>query len=381
MSLSIAQFTFGLGSGGQERVVVDLAKAFLSQGHRSLVCTTMARGPLESELIAHGIPVDCLNLKVSYDPRGILPGIRYIIKNKVDVTIIHGTIGTLIPRLSSVLAKVPAVIRVEHNVSHNKSYYHIITNKILSLFEDRIVCVSEKARQSLLEVEGASKTIVEVIRNGLSTERFGEAHGLIKRRGEVKRIGVVARFFEQKGHIYFIQAAEQIVKMRKDVEFCFVGDGYLRPDIEKKVVEYDLQKYCRFLGERNDVHKLLQTFDVFVLPSLWEGLPISLLEAQYCGVPCVVTSVGGNPEVVRNEHNGFVVPPRNPGALATAIMRILSDGALASQFAARGKESFQKGFSMKRMTDDYLKMIDDIFEMRKKLSGRNVRPSGPKNIL
>ena len=146
------------------------------------------------------------------------------------------------------------------------------------------------------------------------------------------------------------------------MEFVFIGDGYLRPSIEQKVNECGIQNYCTFLGNRSDVHELLQTLDVFVLSSLWEGLPISLLEAQYFGIACVVTQVGGNPEVVRNGYNGLLVPPRDPDALAHAILRVIQDDTLTNELSIHGQEMFREKFSIDKMVDSYLELIYGVLQ-------------------
>jgi len=232
----------------------------------------------------------------------------------------------------------------------------------LSLFTDKIVCISENARLSLLKRERLRSDKAIVIPNGLNTDRFQIVKTDGKKSNVHRRIGIVARFFEQKGHIYFVEAARQIVKLNSNVEFVFIGDGYLRPSIEQKVNECGIQNYCTFLGNRSDVHELLQTLDVFVLSSLWEGLPISLLEAQYFGIACVVTQVGGNPEVVRNGYNGLLVPPRDPDALAHAILRVIQDDTLTNELSIHGQEMFREKFSIDKMVDSYLELIYGVLQ-------------------
>jgi len=357
MRLTIAQFTFGLQLAGQERVVVDLAKAFHEKGHRSLVCTTLFRGELAEELESYGIPFKCLDLKKSYDPRALLPVIYYLKDNKVDAVITHGNSGCLIPRISAILSKIPAFIHVEHNVSDYKKIYHIIINKILTKFTDNIVCVSECAKHSLLKVEKTDPDKVVVIPNGLNIDRFS----FIEKKPEknrTKKVGIVARFYEQKGHIYFVEAATKVVKAYNNVEFIFVGDGYLKPIIEQIAREYGIEKYCNFLGVRYDVAELLQTFDIFVLSSLWEGLPISLLEAQYLGVASVVTNVGGVPEVIQDGHNGLLVPPKDSNALASAIIKVLTNDNLRNDLSQNGQNVFAKKFTVEKMANAYLNLID-----------------------
>jgi len=366
VKLTIAQFTFGLQLAGQERVVVDLAKAFHKAGQSSLVCTTLFGGDLVQELEASGITFKCLGLKKSYDPRSLLPVIRYLKDNRVDVVITHGNSGSSIPRIAAIFSRMPVFIHVEHNISDHKKSFHIMFNKLTSIFTDKIVCVSENARESLRRVEKTAADKILVIHNGINTDRFTNIDKKNERHDSIMRVGIVGRFAEQKGHIYFIEAAVKIVESYKDVEFIFVGDGHLRQMIENKVSECGLDGYCKFLGVRSDVDQLLQTFDMFILSSLWEGLPISLLEAQYFGVPAVVTDVGGIGEVIVDGINGLLVPPRDPQAMANAILKLLYDSDLRKELGRSGQEVFFSKFTVDKMAHAYLELMDKIFQSKKR---------------
>lgn len=364
MRLSIAQFAFGLQLAGQERVVVDLAKAFHKTGHKSLVCTTQFGGELVQELKLMKIPFRCLNLKKSYDLRAVIPVVRYLKDNRTNVVITHGNSGCLIPRIAAILSKVPVFIHVEHNISDYKRFYHIYINKILSSFTDKIICISENARQSLFQIERTSTDKVLVILNGLNIERFTTIENKRINKDGTKKVGIIGRFSEQKGHIYFVEAASKVIQSYKNVEFIYIGDGPLRPIIEKNVREYGIDSYSKFLGIRADVGTLFQTLDIFVLSSLWEGLPISLLEAQYFGVASVVTDVGGNPEVIKNGYNGLLVPPKDPAALASAILKVLRDDKFRHDLGMHGREIFMQKFSVEKMANAYLDLIYSILQSK-----------------
>ena len=364
MSLTIAQFTADLNRAGQQRVVVDLAKGFRSKGHRSLVCTTLSDGELEEELKPAGIGYRRFNLSKNYDLRAVVPIMKYLREQKIDVVITHGFYGSFIPRVSTLCARIPAFLHVEHNVSDQKRFYHVLINNFFSLFTDRIVCVSSKARESLLEIEKPVSSKVAVIPNGLNTERFSGST-TINRPRDVKRVGIVGRFYEQKGHRYFIDAAALILQRDKAVEFVFVGDGPLRSDMEKRVLKAGIEAHCHFYGERSDIGELLRTFDVFVLSSLWEGLSISLLEAQFLGVPSVVTAVGGNPEIIRDGWNGLLVPPENPEQLASAVLRVLGDEALQRKFSENAKRLVAEKYTVDTMVNAYLELISELVKKPK----------------
>ncbi|MEJ2648324.1 MAG: glycosyltransferase [Sedimentisphaerales bacterium] len=361
MTFTIAQFTFGMGLAGQERVVVDLAKELHDLGHRSLVCTTLFGGELQGELEESHVGFQCLNLRRSYDPRAIIPVVRYLKLNRVDVVITHGSSGCLIPRIAAILVNVPAIIHVEHNISTSKKLHNILIDRCLANFTDKIVCVSESARLSLLQHVRKNNTKVTNIPNGLNTERFLSVAKTATKFTGRRRVGIIARFNEQKGHIYFVEAAAKIVETFQDVEFIFVGDGTLRSMIEQRVNDKGLHSYSHFLGLRNDVGELLQSFDVFVLASLWEGMPITLLEAQYFGVASVVTNVGGNPEVVTDGYNGFLVAPRDSAALASAILKLLINDELRKEFGSHGQRVFALRFGIETMANAYLHLISEQF--------------------
>lgn len=364
MNLTIAQFTFGLKFGGQERVVVDLSKAFHYKGHRSIVCTTQFGGELVQELQATGVDFHCFSLKRSYDLRALLPVMHYMKHNKVNVVITHGMSGCLVPRLAAVICKIPAIIHVEHSISDNKKFYHVLSDKFISAFIDKIVCVSEDVLHSLDNIEKVPRDKVAVIHNGLDTERFSR---VIKDNGNHpvacnKRVGIVANFSEAKGHIYFVEAAEQIVKEYQDIEFILVGEGPLRQMIEDKVCKAGLARYFQFLGSRKDIGELLQTFDIFLLSSVYEGLPISLLEAHYFGLASVATRVGGIPEVIEDGYNGILVPPRNPISLSQAVLKLIKDDRLRSEIGVNAHNICMQKFTLNTMSNRYIDLIHQIIE-------------------
>lgn len=368
MQLTIAQFTFGLHLAGQERVVTDLAKAFKYRGHRSLVCTTQTGGELVQELDEAGVPFNCLDLRLSYDPRGLLKAVPYLKNNRVDVVITHGMSGCLVPRIAALMARTTVTMHVEHNVSSFKKKYHRLADKALFHFTDKIVCVSENARRSLHETEKIGSDKVVVIHNGLDPRRFSGSDSTPKKgTASKKRVGIIARLSEQKGHEFFLKAAAKIVLISKEIEFLIIGDGPLKSRLQQTIKENGLERYCKMLGSRPDIGSILPTLDVFVLSSLWEGLPISLLEAQYFGVASVVTGVGGNPEIVTDNFNGLVVPPGDVEAMAMAILKLVENDNMRDEFSANARKVFNERFSIEKAADFYLDRICSL------MSSKNLR--------
>ena len=167
---------------------------------------------------------------------------------------------------------------------------------------------------------------------GIDLERFAGAHAALTHEGPV--VGNVARLAEQKGHDALIDAVPLVLERRPDALFVIVGDGELRADLESRVQARGLGEAVLLTGAREDVPELLKSFDVFAFPSLFEGLCLAVIEAQAAGVPVVATPVGGIRETVVDGVTGLLVPPRDPPALAGAILRLLDDRELAARLAA-----------------------------------------------
>ena len=204
---------------------------------------------------------------------------------------------------------------------------------------------------------------------GVDLKKFADIKSSIKKteigldNGD-KVLGVVARFTKQKGHIYLIEAASQIVNKFPNTKFLFVGDGPLRKDLETKINELGLNSKFILLGFRNDVRELLQVFDIFVLPSLWEGLPNVLLEAMACGKPIVATAVDGTPEAVVDGNNGLIVPPKNPDKLADALMHLLQNEQEARKMGKRGRKRVENFYSIEKQMNNFQELYDFCLEQK-----------------
>ena len=165
-----------------------------------------------------------------------------------------------------------------------------------------------------------------------------------------------ARFHEQKGHAYLLEAAAQV----PDATFVLAGEGSLRAEMERRARELGVAGRCLFLGQRSDVPALLAAADLFVLPSLFEGLPLSVLEAMAAARPVVATAIGGTDEVVTDGLTGLLVPPRDSAALAAAIRRLQADPALARRLGGAGRERVEREFSSTVTARGAMRIYDEV---------------------
>lgn len=214
--------------------------------------------------------------------------------------------------------------------------------RLLSLGVDRYIAVSNEVARRIhpLCVNAARK--IRVVYNGVPIEQFDrDADGSSRDAGRPPTVLAVARLHPQKGLGYLLQAATLL----PDVRFLVAGDGPARSELTHQAETLRLGDRFQFLGERGDVPALLRAADVFVLPSLYEGLPVSVLEAMAAGTPVVATAVGGTDEAVVDGESGILVPPRDPEALANAMREVLSNPPLASKLVGGAKARVGASFS------------------------------------
>ena len=175
-------------------------------------------------------------------------------------------------------------------------------------------------------------------------------------------IGHVANFRTPKGHRYLIEAAAKVVAQCHSAKFLLVGEGTgeLREQAKKQIAESGLEDNVHLLGFRKDVPDLLKCFDIFVLSSISEGLPLSVVEAMGAGLPIVATDVGGLPELVDDGKNGFLVPTRDSEKLADALLTLLRDNDLRDKMGKASREIADQKFSIDNMISHYQGLYREI---------------------
>ena len=261
---------------------------------------------------------------------------QYIKKEKFHSVQTYTTKAGFIGRLAARLAGVPVIIHnileLPQNSARNPilKFLYKIMEQIAAGWADFIITTTNPNRNQILENNIVPPERLAAIPEGIELKNYEEvkADPFQKRKelgipeGAVF-IGTVARLEAAKGHKYLLEAAKQVLEKRKDIYFVMVGKGHLQIELEEKTKELGIQSNVRFLGFRDDMLEILQSIDLFVLPSLWEGQGVVLMEAMCYKKPVIACEVGGVVDVVKDGENGLLVPPMNPGRLADAILRIL----------------------------------------------------------
>jgi glycosyltransferase involved in cell wall biosynthesis len=225
----------------------------------------------------------------------------------------------------------------------------------------RIIAVSEEVKARYAEDLRVPARKLVVVRNGILVPPPNPSADAAL-RAELLRdrpdylVFTPARLHPQKGHAVLLAAAAQV----PEATFVLAGDGPLRAELEQQARTLGVAERCVFLGYRPDVPALLASADLVVLPSLFEGLPVSILEAMAAGRPVVATAIGGTDEAITHEQTGLLVPPGDATALAMAIRRVRADPALAGRLATAGRERVEREFSSSITASGVMKVYDEI---------------------
>lgn len=229
---------------------------------------------------------------------------------------------------------------------------------------DCFICASDAIRRMVI-ADGIDAARTVTVHEGIDLERVDAApqarpHEEFWLPHEAPIVGNVAALVPHKGQRHLIEAAALVVREVPDARFLIAGEGDLRPALERQIKEHRLEKHVLLAGFRPDVLSLHKSFDIFVLSSITEGLGTSLLDAMACAKPIVATTAGGIPEVVADGVTGLLVPPRDHGSLARAIVTLLKDAALRKTMGSAGLARVHECFSAERMVQETVRVYQRV---------------------
>jgi len=345
-----------LDVGGLEKVVISLlTKLDRMQFDPQLICLNgegklfcEAKLASEATLVLEKRERSYLGLNLDLSA---LAAIRQFVRQRsIRLIHAHNAAPLIYSGISSrTLSRRPHVIYTEHNQIYSASDTAKKKFRFYLKLADSVISVSHDLANALRLSAGWRRPI-EVIHNGVDGQIFG-----MGRREKVRAelgvgdgtflVGAGVVLSQQKGISYLIEAAQRVCARCPRAMFVIAGDGPLRSELETLGQQSGLGARLRFLGFRNDMPEFIAALDLYVLPSLWEGLPLALCEALAVGKPIVCTKVGGSSEVVVDGVNGYVVPAADPLALSAAILKVSEEPALSEMYSKCNRSRFEQHFS------------------------------------
>jgi glycosyltransferase involved in cell wall biosynthesis len=379
------QVIANLEIGGAQEVVRTLSEELMASGCPTVVCS-FKDGPLRAQIESLSIPVEILPqrrysiLAFPFYVREMLNIRRALVglvqKHQVDVIQTH-----LLRSLDFLVATLrfgtqrPLIFWTVHNfnfalrpeqlprfrwLAGAKQAAHSGLYRRMAHWVNGFIAVSNDVEAGILKTIGPVQERITIISNGVDTRRY---HAPADRSATRCTLGfaedtilytVVGTLKEQKGHRYLIEAFGPLISATPHLHLLIVGDGELRGSLESQVRAAGIEGNVHFLGNRNDVPAILAASDVFVLPSLWEGLPMALIEAMASGLPVIATAVSGSQQVVERGRSGILVPPGEVIPLRQAIEALIANPEWARLLGTAARRRIEEAYSAQRQAEEHL---------------------------
>ncbi len=297
---------------------------------------------------------------------------RAIKRGRYDIVHTHSSKAGILGRWAAWLAGTPIIVHTVHGWGHHDRQHplvralYIISERLTLLITDQLIAVSPlNVEKGLRDGIGQNEDYV-VIRSGIELDRFehpcvpcSQTRAALGIPSDVLVVGAVTRLSPQKAPLDFVRAAGIIAQSVPEAWFVMVGDGPLRPQVETLATELGLTNRLILTGLRHDVPELMAAFDIFVLSSLWEGLPRVLPQAMAMGLPMVATAIDGNVEAIEDGVNGLLVLPGQPAALAQAVIRLLRDPQMAQRMGQAGRARADE-FDARKMVGEIANLYEEL---------------------
>jgi sugar transferase (PEP-CTERM/EpsH1 system associated) len=344
---------------GLENVVVSLANALDPSLFECTIVSLAPHDSLQNQVHAERVQVVSFDKKEGNDPRLIYRLYRFLRQERPHIVQTHNW-GTLLEgALAAKLAGVPVVIHAERGTIDGRRRNLFVQRHLLKIVH-QVLSVSEAHRQRLADATGFPYQRIKPIPNGVDASLFfprpTEKQRIRKNLGlELTPLyfGTVANLRPVKNHSLLLRVGSRLCQSHEQVRFVFAGDGPLKEQLVTLAEELGISAKVRFLGARSDIPEVLNALDIFVLPSLSEGMPNAVLEAMACGLPVVATRVGGIPELIEDGNTGLLVASEDERQLEAILGNLLRCKAKRHALGEKGRQRVLERFRLERMVQEY----------------------------
>lgn len=353
-----------LNYGGAEVGLFTTLKNINRDEFDCIIVSIEKKGAIGEEIEKIGFKVMYLNDNARLFNLALIGKIWGLLK-EMNPDILHTSLfyANFLGRMAAFSARPKAIITEERSMYTEKRFYHVFIDKILSRFTDKIIVCSNSVLDFTVRQEGISRDKFYLIYNAIDAQRFD-----IKESKEQLRVkygfsdsdfivGSVGSVISKKGHIYLIKSAVDLNATIPNLKVVIIGDGADKDGLMRLSGALMLKDIIVFLGVRKDIPQLMKIMDVFVLPSLQEGFPRTLVEAMYTGLPVVASNLSGIPEIVTDGQNGFLAPPRDSIAIRDRISDLYNQPELRSKFKTNARRTVETGF----MPDYHINRLEGLY--------------------
>ncbi len=355
------------GYYGAENMLVTLATHLNRLGCRSTIAAFRHRARPHTEICeraeAQGVESVTILCRGRADRRAVKAIRKCVEAHKIDLLHTHGYKADVYGYAAVHSGHIP-VVATCHNWPDRTGvlgFYSVLDRLILHWF-DRVVAVSGGVAAHLKRY-GVTGDKIAVIYNGIDVPRFSGARPTLAQdvqKGSKKIVGMVARLVAGKGCDYLLKAIPGVVKAFPDTLFAIVGSGPAERELKALALQLGIERHVIFAGPRGDMPGVYASLDVFILPSLDEGTPISILEAMAAGKPVIATRVGGIPKIIVPDQTGLLIEARDSSAIRNAIVRVLESPDFASKLGDRARAWVAERFAAEAMAQQYFDLYRQL---------------------
>jgi glycosyltransferase involved in cell wall biosynthesis len=341
----------------------------------SLYPPAPSRDPKE-KVIQAGAEYKVFSMGASFmDLRVLVPLIGRLKEDRPDILHCHLVRANFYGRIAAKLARIPVVISTLRNIEAYMQETDVISravrqfDRLTSRWVSKYVAVSENVRQWAIKYLRLAPDQIITILNAidlcpfleLSPERTAVRAELGLQPNDLV-VGSVGRLHPQKNYPFFIKLAHSLSSRFNNARFIVIGDGEERKELEAQIVNLGLCGSVILAGFKPDIPRILKAFDIFILPSLYEGLPRAVMEAMTVGLPCIVTNVGGNAEAVVHGETGFVWPVGDMPNFVASLEQLMNYPELRQRMGQAGRERSLKVFTAERMAEQYADLYTTLLQ-------------------
>lgn len=358
--VKILHVTFNMGIGGTEQVIRQIVEnSDAERFQHEILCIDGTIGALGQELQARGLYIESTQRKAGTDLK--LAGFirRYIKRREINVLHCHQYTPYFYGVLGSLFTK-SKVIFTEHGRFYpdRHSTKRRLINPLLALASTHLTAISQSTADALSKYEYLRKDKIKVIYNGIQ-DLDGQVQSRevlldeLKLPADYRYIGTISRLEPIKNQAMMINAFYIVKQEFADLKIVLIGDGAKMQDLKKLAISLGIEKDVIFTGFLDNPQCYIGLFEIFLLSSFSEGTSMTLLEAMSMSRPCVVTDVGGNPEIVVHGKTGLIAPSDDVDVFSRSIIQLLLDEEKMDEFGKSGRQRFLKYFSVTRMIEKY----------------------------
>lgn len=347
-----------MGLGGTENVVLQLCEILSEKVNKIVVCSS--GGVHEKKLQEMGIKHYLIPDIASKNPMDMLKSCRSIksIIDKEQITIVHSH-----HRMAAFYAEFAAPKKVVKVANAHNTFTDKKKLTQLAYRNTKVIAVGEMVKKNLTEYFEIPKKQICIIHNAVKPFDGNVVPIKVLYQEHTKGnvlIGNIGRLSEQKGMSYFIEAAEITAKTHPEARFIIVGEGEEKEQLHAQVKAKGLQDKVLFLGYRNDIQNVMSQLDFVVLSSLWEGLPLTPIEAYSVGKTVIGTAVDGTPEIIRDGVDGYLVEQRNPVQLAEKMNELIENPETRKNMGIQAMKRYRNEFSFEKLSERYIAFYEGL---------------------